>query len=90
VTAVELLAIGVVFAIGVITGVILVVSAASLREDRRARLSREAPDRLTQAGRFLTDLYVRRPGDDSSQRDARDDDQRAEFSGYPRSGPALL
>ncbi len=86
-TAVELLTIGVIFSIGVITGVILVVSLASRREDRRARLSREAPDHVAQAGRFLTGLYVRRPGDDPPWRDHPDDDQTAEFSGSPRPGP---
>jgi hypothetical protein len=90
VTAVELLAIGVIFSIGVITGVILMVSLASLREDRRAKLSREAPDRVTQAGRFLTDLYVRRPGDDTPRHDRSGDDHAAQFSGPRRSGPALL
>jgi hypothetical protein len=63
-TAVELLTIGVVFFTGVITGVVILVSLASRREDRRAKLSREAPDRITLAGRLLTGLYVRRPGDD--------------------------
>ena len=62
-TAVEVLAIGVIFTFGMITGVIFLVSLASRREDRRARLSREAPDRMAQAGRLLTGLYVRRPGD---------------------------
>lgn len=83
-TAVELLAIGVVFTTGVITGIICLVSVASRREDRRARLSREAPDSWTLAGRFLTGLYVRRPGDDSPTRRSPDDDP-AEFSG-PRWG----
>jgi hypothetical protein len=64
-TTVEVLAIGVIFTFGVITGIVLLVSLASRREDRRARLSREAPDRITLAGRFLTGLYVRRPGDDT-------------------------
>jgi len=79
-TAVEVLAISVVF----ITGVIWLVSLASRREDRRARLSREAPDRMTLAGRLLTGLYVRRPGDDPSWYDSPDDDQ-PEFNG-PRRG----
>jgi hypothetical protein len=39
------------------------VSLASRREDHRAWLSREAPDRTTNAARYLTGLYVRRPGD---------------------------
>jgi len=84
-TAVEVLAIGVVFITGMITGVVLLVSMASRREDRRARLSREAPDGVTGAGRLLTGLYVRRPGDDGAWYESPDDDQ-AEFSG-PRWGP---
>ena len=83
-TAVVVLAIGVVFITGAITGVIVLVSLASRREDRRAKLSREAPDRVTLAGRFLTGLYVRRPGDDGSRYGYSDDD-RTEFSG-PRRG----
>jgi hypothetical protein len=83
-TAVEVLAISVVFIAGVITGVIFLVSLASRREGRRARLSREAPDRVTLAGRLLTGLYVRRPGDDAPPHGYQDDDQ-PEFSG-PRWG----
>ncbi len=83
-TAVEVLAISVVFIAGAITGVIFLVSLASRGEDRRARLSREAPDRLTLAGRLLTGLYVRRPGDDAPPYSYPDDDQ-PEFSG-PRWG----
>ena len=79
-TAVEVLAIGVVFITGMITGVIFLVSLASRREDRRARLSREAPDRVTQAGRLLTGLYVRRPGDETSRYRYPNDDP-AEYSG---------
>jgi hypothetical protein len=78
-TAVELLAITVVFTTGVITGIVLLVSAACRREDR-IQLSREAPDNWTQAGRRLTGLYVRRPGDDSPRLRYPDDDP-AEFSG---------
>jgi hypothetical protein len=85
-TAVDLLAIGVVFLIGVITGAILLVSVASLREDRRARLSREAPDRVTHAGRLLTNLYVRRTGDEASGPEISDHDQSAEFCGPPDRG----
>jgi hypothetical protein len=83
-TAVEVLAIGVVFITGVITGVVILVSLASRREDRRAKLSREAPDRVTLAGRLLTGLYVRRPGDDAPPYGYPDGDQ-PEFSG-PRWG----
>jgi hypothetical protein len=79
-TTVEVLAIGVIFTFGMITGVICLVSLASRREDRRARLSREAPDRVTLAGRFLTGLYVRRPGDEPTRYRHLDDDP-AEYSG---------
>lgn len=85
-TAVDVLAISVVFITGVITGVIFLVSLASRREDRRARLSREAPDRVTGAGRLLTGLYVRRPGDAGPSYDDYPDDDRAEFyRPYPGS-----
>jgi hypothetical protein len=73
-TTVDILEIGVIFAFGVITGIIFLVSLASRREDRRARLSREAPDRVTLAGRYLTGLYVRRPGDEPARRRYLDDD----------------
>jgi hypothetical protein len=73
-TTVDVLAIGVIFAFGVITGIVVLVSLASRREDRRAKLSREAPDRMTLAGRFLTGLYVRRPGDETSWYRHPDDD----------------
>ena len=73
-TNVELLVIAVVFTTGVITGIVCLVSMASRREDRRARLSREAPDSWALAGRFLTGLYVRRPGDDTPRRRPPDDD----------------
>jgi hypothetical protein len=83
-TAVWVLAIAVVFITGGITGVIFLVSLASRREDRRVKLSREAPDRVTLAGRLLTGLYVRRPGDDGPRYGYPEDDQ-AEFS-RPRRG----
>jgi hypothetical protein len=94
-SAVDLLTIGVVFIFGVVMGVVLLVSLASRREDRRARLSREAPDRVAHAGRLLTGLYVRRPGEDLSRRDLFDRDELAEFSGPPRysdpeAGPRRL
>ena len=79
-TTVDILAIGVIFIFGGITGIVLLVSLASRREDRRAKLSREAPDRVTLAGRYLTGLYVRRPGDDISWYRRLDDDP-AEYSG---------
>jgi hypothetical protein len=78
-TAVEFLAIVVVFTTGVITGIIVLVSVASHREDRRAKLSREAPDSWSLAGRFLTGLYVRRPGDDDP-RPRYPDDDRIDYS----------
>jgi hypothetical protein len=61
--AVTVLVIAVVFMTGAIIGVVLLVSLASCREDRRPKLSREAPDRITTAARLLTRLHVRRPGD---------------------------
>ena len=78
-TTVDILAIGVIFIFGGITGIVLLVSLASRREDRRARLSREAPDRMSLTGRFLTGLYVRRPGDDAPRHRQLDDDP-AEYS----------
>ena len=74
---VDILAIGVIFTFGMITGVVILVSLASRREDRRAWLSREAPDRMTLAGRYLTGLYVRRPGDDAPRYRHQDDDPAA-------------
>ena len=76
---VDILAIGVIFTFGVIIGIVFLVSLASRREDRRAKLSREAPDRVTLAGRYLTGLYVRRPGDDAPRHRQLDDDP-AEYS----------
>jgi hypothetical protein len=84
-TADGLLAIGVVFFAGVVTGIVFLVSVASRREDRRDKLSREAPDSWTLAGRLLTGLYVRRPGDDSPRHQYSDDDQ-TDYSGQ-RWGP---
>jgi hypothetical protein len=78
-TADELLAIGVVFFTGVVTGIVFLVSVASRREDHREKLSREAPDAWTHAGRFLTRLYVRRPGDDGPRSQYQDDD-RTDYS----------
>ena len=84
-TTVELLMIGVVFTTGVITGFVILVSVASRREDRREKLSREAPDHWSLAGRFLTGLYVRRPGDESRKLRHPDDDP-ASCSGPPALG----
>jgi hypothetical protein len=81
-TTVDILAIGVIFTFGVITGVICLVSLASRREDRRARLSHEAPDRVTQAGRLLTGLYVRRPGDDTPRYRHPNDEYAAHSGPY--------
>ena len=60
-TAVVVVAIVIIFIFGMIVGIVILVSVASHREDKRLRLSREAPDRTTLAGRYLTSLYVRRP-----------------------------
>jgi hypothetical protein len=88
-TSIEFLMIAVVFATGVITGIVFLVSVASRREDHRDQLSREAPDSLSLAGRLLTGLYVRRPGDESTRKPRRRDpgDDPAEYSGSPQSGP---
>ena len=80
-TAVLVVAIVVIFIIGMIAGVVILVSVASHREDKRLRLSREAPDRTTLAGRYLTSLYVRRPGDDTAPQ-VLSDDQRTEIPGW--------
>ena len=48
-TAAVVVAILVIFAFGIITGIVILVSVASHREDKRLRLSREAPDRTTLA-----------------------------------------
>lgn len=85
-TAVVAVAIVIIFSTGVITGVIVVVSMASRREDKRGRLSREAPDRPTLAGRYLTSLYVRRAGDEVIPQILRDGDQ-SELSSLPQLGP---
>jgi hypothetical protein len=88
-TAAIVVAILVIFAFGVITGIVILVSVASRREDKRLRLSREAPDRTTLAGRYLTSLYVRRPGDDTAPQLAPDD-QRTEVLGWPHRGPGRM
>ena len=58
-TAVVVVAIVIIFVFGMIIGIVLLVTVASHREDKRLRLSREAPDCTTLAGRYLTRLYVR-------------------------------
>lgn len=52
-----------IFVLSMIISIAFLVSFASRREGRRARLSREVPDSVTNAARFLTGLYVRTPGD---------------------------
>lgn len=84
-TAVVVVAIVIIFIFGMIAGVVILVSVASHREDKRLRLSREAPDRTTLAGRYLTSLYVRRPGDDTVPQ-VLSDDQRTEIPGWPSRG----
>ena len=87
------LAILIIFITGVITGIVALVSVASRREDKRwtrqrSRLSREAPDRTTLAARYLTSLYVRRPGDEVAPELL--DDHRAEIVGQPHLRPSSL
>jgi hypothetical protein len=48
----------IVFAAGIVAGVMLVVRAGIKREDRNFSLAREAPDRLSRATRRLTGVYA--------------------------------
>jgi len=50
-----------VFAAGVTTGIIGVVTVAIRREERNLTLTSEAPDPVTRAGRRLNGVYVRAP-----------------------------
>lgn len=50
-----------VFAAGVTTGIIGVVTLAIRREENNLTLTREAPDHLTRAGRRLNGVHVRAP-----------------------------
>jgi hypothetical protein len=84
-TAIVAVAIVIIFVFGMIAGIVILVSVASHREDKRLRLSREAPDRTTLAGRYLTSLYVRRPGDDSAPQPLTEN-QRTEILGWPHRG----
>ncbi len=84
-TAVVVVAIVIIFIFGMIAGVVILVSVASHREDKRLRLSREAPDRTTLAGRYLTSLYVRRPGDDTAPQ-ALPEDRGTETLEWPHRG----
>ena len=84
-TAVVVVAIVIIFIFGMIAGVVILVSVASHREDKRLRLSREAPDRTTLAGRYLTSLYVRLPGDDTVPQ-ALPDDRGTETLEWPHRG----
>jgi hypothetical protein len=85
-TAVVVVAIVIIFVFGMIVGIVVLVSVASHREDKRLRLSREAPDQTTLAGRYLTSLYVRRPGDDIVPQ-AGPDQREAEVLRWPHRGP---
>jgi hypothetical protein len=84
--AVVVIAIVIIFGMGAVTGIVLLVSMASRREDKRPWLSREAPDRTTLAGRYLTSLYVRRPGDEAASPGLLDDQRQAEMLGWPNLG----
>jgi hypothetical protein len=82
--AVDVLAIIVVFVAGMIAGVIILVSAASRREDRAGHVLPVAPDPLSSAGRYLTRLYVRRR---NSERASRDDGIDEHGPGIPGRRP---
>jgi len=58
---IALAAVGV-FAAGIATGVIALVSVAIRREERNVTLTSGPTDTVTQAGRRLTGVYVRIPG----------------------------
>lgn len=74
----------VIFIAGAITGVIVLVSLASHREDRR-KLSREAPNWMALAGRFVTGLQVAGPSDYRVRR-GDPDDSELEMSGQTYQG----
>ena len=48
-----------IFAVGVVAGIVVVVSLGVRREDRRPFLPEAGPDQLTRGARRLTGLYVR-------------------------------
>jgi hypothetical protein len=50
-----------VFAAGVTTGIIGVVTVAIRREERNLTLTSKAPDSVTRAGRWVNGVYVRCP-----------------------------
>jgi hypothetical protein len=56
-------------------------SWTSYRSWLSSRLSREAPDRLSLASRYLTSLYVRRPGDDRQSSGDLDDQAQGDLPG---------
>jgi hypothetical protein len=65
-----------IFAIGVVAGIIWVVSLGSRREDRDPFLFEEGPDNLTRGARRLTGLYVRRePADYGGPANGRSTDR---------------
>ncbi|HEV2372390.1 MAG TPA: hypothetical protein VGS19_09480 [Streptosporangiaceae bacterium] len=49
------------FSTGVITAIIGVLSVAILREDKNLTLTREAPDTMTRAARWVNGVYSRAP-----------------------------
>jgi hypothetical protein len=57
------------FAAGVLTGIIGVVSVAIRREDKNLTLTGEAPDKVTKAGRWLNGVHVRGPIDAAAGRE---------------------
>ncbi len=88
--AIIIIAVIVIFIAGVIAGMVLLVSWASIREDRRPRLSREAPDRITAAGRYVTRLDIRRPEEIPHRARARrrtPDDEMVHSTAWPRRNP---
>jgi hypothetical protein len=88
--AIVIISVIVIFIAGVIAGMVLLVSWASIREDRRPRLSREAPDRITAAGRYVTRLDIRRPEEiarPARPRRRNPDDEMVHSTAWPRRNP---
>ena len=69
---VVVIAVVLVFVFGTIVGAVLLVSIASLREDRD-RLSQAAPNRIALAGRLVTGLLVENPNNVHKQNGFRRD-----------------
>jgi len=52
-----------IFVVGIMVGIIAIVSLGVRREERDFSLTREAPDQLTRGARAMTGLWVRQRSD---------------------------